>query len=399
MEINLDLYQTVAVSILVLFVGGLIGKKNSFLRKYCIPAPVIGGMVFALLTLFVNQTFRITVNTDDTMRDVFMTLFFTSVGYTASLKLLKKGGKQVAIFTLIAAILVICQDLLGVGLAKIFNLDPLLGLCTGSISMVGGHRTAGSFGTLLENNFGIEKASAVGFASATFGLIMGGLTGGPVAERLITKNNLSSTSTNNEDDEDDFPNEKHDSLPSAEEFFKAFAMLFVAAGIGTIISGLIEKTGVTFPSYIGAMLAAAILRNLSDTTKKYSVMLDIVNILGYVSLSIFLSLSLMSLKLWQLADLALPMLIMLIMQAILVVLIAYFVVFRLMGKDYEAAVMASATCGFGMGATPNAIANIQTITDKKGPAPRAFFIVPLVGSFFIDFINGLILTIFINVVR
>ena len=264
--------------------------------------------------------------------------------------------------------------------------------------MVGGHGTAASFGALLDSKYGVGNATTVGFAAATFGLIMGGLTGGPVAHRLIRKYRLVCRESAKEEAIDEFTEEKINSIPAPEEFFRAFSMLFLAAGFGTLISALIEKTGITFSSYIGAMIAAALLRNLSDVSgkSKNTVMIDIVGILGYVSLTLFLTLSLMGLKLWQLSSLALPMIVMLLGQTIVVVLVSYFLVFRLMGKDYEAAVIASATCGFGMGATPNAIANMEAITSKTGPAPRAFFVVPLVGSLFVDFINGLILTVFIN---
>lgn len=399
MLINLDLYQTVAMAVLVFAMGSFFRKKVSFFEKYCIPAPVIGGIIFAVVTLILNLTGIMTINTDDTMQNVFMTLFFTSVGYTASLKLLKKGGLQVAIFVVAATVIVVLQDLLGVGLATVFDMDPLMGLCVGSIPMVGGHGTAGSFGKMLETDFGVAGASTVSMAAATFGLIMGGLIGGPVAKGRIKQYQLVSQIRNNVDEYDTFSEEKINEKPTAEQVLKAFSMLFLAAGLGSVISSLIQKTGLTFPSYIGAMLAAALLRNMSDVTKKFSIMEDIIEILGNVSLSLFLSMALMSLKLWELAELAGPMVVMLFAQTALMAFLAYFMVFRIMGSDYEAAVMSSAACGFGMGATPNAIANMQAISNIYGPAPKAFFIVPLVGSLFIDFINGMTLTLFINILH
>lgn len=399
MLINLDLYQTVAMAVLVFAMGSFFRKKVSFFEKYCIPAPVIGGIIFAVVTLILNLTGIMTINTDDTMQNVFMTLFFTSVGYTASLKLLKKGGLQVAIFVVAATVIVVLQDLLGVGLATMFDMDPLMGLCVGSIPMVGGHGTAGSFGKMLETDFGVAGASTVSMAAATFGLIMGGLIGGPVAKGRIKRHQLVSQIRNNVDEYDTFSEEKINEKPTAEQVLKAFSMLFLAAGLGSVISSLIQKTGLTFPSYIGAMLAAALLRNMSDVTKKFSIMEDIIEILGNVSLSLFLSMALMSLKLWELAELAGPMVVMLFAQTALMAFLAYFMVFRIMGSDYEAAVMSSAACGFGMGATPNAIANMQAISNIYGPAPKAFFIVPLVGSLFIDFINGMTLTLFINILH
>lgn len=399
MVIQLDLYQTVAMAVIVFAMGSFFRKRVSFFEKYCIPAPVIGGIIFAVLTLILNLTGIMTINTDDTMQNVFMTLFFTSVGYTASLKLLKKGGLQVLIFVAAATGIVVLQDALGVGLAAAFDMDPLMGLCVGSIPMVGGHGTAGSFGTMLETQFGVAGAGTVSMAAATFGLIVGGLIGGPVAKRRINKHRLVCHSPMDENGVDSFSEEKINQKPTAEQILKAFCMLFLAAGLGSVISSLIQKTGLTFPSYIGAMLAAALLRNMSDVTKKFTIMEDIIEVLGNVSLSLFLSMALMSLKLWELAELADPMVVMLLAQTVLMALMAYFIVFRMMGSDYEAAVMSSAACGFGMGATPNAIANMQAISNIYGPAPRAFFIVPLVGSLFIDFINGIVLTLFINILH
>ena len=399
MLLTLDLYQTVAMAVIVFAMGSFLRKKVPLFERYCIPAPVIGGILFALLTLVLNLTDIMTIQTDDTMKDVFMTLFFTSVGYTASLKLLKKGGIQVILFTLAATVVVILQDLLGVSLASLLGLDPLMGLCVGSIPMVGGHGTAGSFGPLLEKEFGLVGATSVSVASATFGLIIGGLIGGPVAKRRIRKKNLTCGAVLDEQGVERFSEEKLGEKPDIPQVLTAFSMLFLAAGIGTFLSTLINKTGVTVPSYIGAMLAAALLRNLSDVTKKFFVMEDIIGTLGNVSLALFLSMALMGLRLWELADLAGPMVIMLLAQTLLMAVLAYFFIFTIMGRDYEAAVMSSAACGFGMGATPNAIANMQAITSVYGPAPRAFFIVPLVGSLFIDFINGAVLTIFINIIR
>lgn len=396
MELHLDLYQTVAMAVVVYFIGSKIKSKIKFFQKYCIPAPVVGGLLFALLTLVLNMTGVLTIITDDTMQNVFMTLFFTSVGYTASLKLLKKGGIQVIIFVLVCTLLVVMQNIVGVFLAKAFDLEPLLGLCVGSIPMIGGHGTAGSIGEMLER-MGVHGAASVSVAAATFGLVMGSMIGGPVGNRLIKKHNLHCQVHVNSEGIEDFTEEKLQVKTTTEQYLAAFSMLFLAAGIGSIISNLIQKTGITFPSYIGAMLAAALLRNVSDVTKRFSVMEDVVGTLGNVSLTLFLSMALMGLKLWQLAGLAAPLIVMLLAQTLLMLIFSYFIVYNLMGRDYESAVMACASCGFGMGATPNAIANMQTITASYGPAPKAFFIVPLVGSLFIDFINGTAITIFINI--
>lgn len=398
MVLKLDMVQTAAIGVIVLFIGQFIKSKATFLEKYCIPSPVIGGLLFAIMTLILRQTGMLTLEMDATLQKLFMTVFFTTIGFTASFKLLKKGGVQVFIFLAIAVSLVILQDFTGVFLAKLFKLNPLIGLATASVPMVGGHGTAGAFGPVFEKS-GAVGATTVAIASATFGLIMGSMIGGPIAKRLIDKNKLL-------ENKKSFTGKAHEEIAATEavntkelvpnNFMNATAQIFLAMGIGTIISALLQKTGMTFPPYIGAMFAAAILRNLSDSTSKFKIYGDEIDILGNIALSLFLAMALMALQLWQLADLALPLVIMLVSQTVLMALFAYFVTFNLMGRDYEAAVIASANCGFGMGATPNAMANMEAIVTKFGPAPKAFFIVPLVGSLFIDFFNAGIITIFMN---
>ena len=395
--ITLDLFQTVALAVVVLALGNLLRKKLTVLQKYCIPAPVIGGLIFAILALILYVSGIVEFEMDGTMKNVFMTLFFTSVGFTASLPLLKKGGIGTIIFVGVSIVLVIGQDVMGMAIAKAFGLDPTIGLCCGSISMVGGHGTSASFGPMLEQDFGVAGAEVVAVAAATFGLVSGGLIGGPIARRLITKHNLTSTATSNKSTE---------SIESVtvegdmgERILKSLSLLFFAAGIGMYVAAWIKMTGVTFPTYIGAMLVGAVIRNIGDLSGKYTVDDEMIGNIGNACLSLFLAIALMTLKLWQLAELAVPMVVMLLAQVVFMAIFTYFVVFNIMGRDYEAAVMASATCGFGMGATPNAIANMQAITSLYGPAPKAFFIVPLVGSLFIDFFNGGILTFLINLVH
>ncbi|MCB2297450.1 sodium/glutamate symporter [Clostridium tagluense] len=399
MAFKLDMIQAVALAVVVLFIGQKIKNKLEVLDKYCIPAPVIGGLIFAIITLILKLSNILIFDMDITLQKVFMTAFFTTIGYTASLKLLKKGGKGVFIFLGISILLCVLQDFTGVVLAKMFGLNPLIGLSTASVPMVGGHGTSGAFGPVFEKA-GAVGATTVAMASATFGLIMGSIIGGPLGKRLIEKNNLSypMKMINSHDyKEAAVIKENTEKQLNPDNFMGATSQIFLAMGIGTIISFLLEKTGRTFPPYIGAMFAAAILRNISDSTNLYKVYEDEIDIIGGVSLSLFLSMALMGLKLWQLADLALPLIVMLLAQTILMGCFAYFVTFNLMGRDYDAAVMASGNCGFGMGATPNAMANMGAMTAKYGHAPRAFFIVPLVGSLFIDFCNTGVITMFIEV--
>ncbi|MFZ5966841.1 MAG: sodium/glutamate symporter [Bacillota bacterium] len=400
MILQLDMIQTIALAVVVLFLGQTLRKRVSLLEKYCIPAPVIGGLIFAVLALVLKQTGMMSFEMDTTLQKVLMTAFFTTVGFTASFKLLRKGGVQVFVFLGLAVVLVALQNILGVSLAKVFNLNPLIGLATGSVPMTGGHGTSGAFAPLFEKA-GANGATTVAMAAATFGLIMGSMIGGPIGKRLIEKHNLTLNKTQMSTGSTEAAVTLEDSekqlIPN--NFAVAASQIILAMGLGTVISLLLQNTGLTFPPYIGAMFAAAILRNISDSTKSYKVCMDEIDILGNISLSLFLSMALMGLKLWELADLAVPMLVMLVAQTTLMGLFAYYITFNLMGKDYEAAVIAGGHCGFGMGATPNAIANMETISGKFGPAPAAFFILPLVGSLFIDFFNAGIITTFMNFLK
>lgn len=397
MTFNLDIYETMALVSIVFYMGKYMKNKFPILSKYCIPPSVVGGFIFALLILAFNVTNIATINLDITLQNIFMTAFFTSIGFTASIKILKQGGIKVVTFLSLAVLLVISQNIVGVTLASLFGLSPLLGLCTASIPMVGGHGTAGSFGPILED-MGISGATTVSVASATFGLIMGSIIGGLVARNLIIRHKLKTVHDENAKTAiaavGDFNEENHNIL-SFKKLMTGACFLFIAMGLGSIVSKLIEASGLTFPSYIGAMLVASIIRNIYDFRGKEIVEKEI-ETLGGLSLSFFLTMALMGLKLWQLFDLALPLVIMLVAQVILAGLFAYIVTYRVMGKNYEAAVFASAICGFGMGATPNAIANMDELTNKYGFVPTPYFVVPIVGCLFIDFINSAIITIFIN---
>ncbi|MBF8982031.1 sodium/glutamate symporter [Lutibacter sp. B2] len=398
MLLELDMIQAIALAVVVLLVGQMVRKKVDFLEKFCIPAPVIGGLIFAILALILKVTGVLELNMDATLKGVLMTAFFTTVGFTASFKLLKKGGAQVFMFLGIATILVILQNVVGFSLAKVFGLNELLGLATGSTPMTGGHGTSGAFAPLFEKA-GATGATTVAMASATFGLICGSMIGGPIAKKLIDKHNLTakdSSKANTGNVEELEVETSNELIPT--NFSAAAMQIIIAMGIGTLLSSLLQKTGMTFPAYIGAMFAAAIMRNISDVSDSFTIVNKEIDILGNISLSLFLAMALMGLKLWQLADLAVPMIVMLFAQTALMACFAYFVTFNLMGRDYTAAVLAGGHCGFGMGATPNAIANMEAIAGKYGPAPTAFFVIPLVGSLFIDFFNAGIITFFMNLV-
>ena len=394
MEIQIDMYQTLAVSVLVLVLGQFLKKRINFLEKFCIPAPVIGGLLFTVLTCVCYSLGIAEFTFDDTLREVCMVFFFTSVGFQANLKVLKSGGKSLFIFLGLVVVLIVAQNFLALGVSKVLHLDPLVGLCTGSIPMVGGHGTAGAFGPVLED-FDVKGATTICTAAATFGLIAGSLIGGPIGKRLIDRKKLLDTAVAEDDSilvEDEKKHERHTNMYAAAVF-----QLIIAVGIGTIISELLTKTGLTFPIYIGAMIAAAVIRNIGEYSGKFDIYMGEINNLGGICLSLFLGMAMITLKLWQLAELALPLIILLSAQLILMMLFTYFVVFNVMGRDYDAAVLSAGTCGFGMGATPNAMANMQAICDRYVPSVKAYLIIPLIGSLFADFLNSLVITFFINI--
>lgn len=391
--IQLDMYQAAAVAALVLLLGRFLVRNLDLLRRYCIPESVAGGVVFALAHLALRQAGILEISFDSTLQTFFMVVFFCSVGFTACFRLLKKGGLQVLLFLGIAVMMCVLQNGLGAFIASAFGLDPRLGLATGSIPLVGGHGTAASFGPLLEKA-GVSGASAVAIASATFGLVAGCVIGGPTAVSRIRQKNLHSFETATGSNEVVVDKNEVTGAIDSGRFLNAALCLALAIGAGTVVSAWLNKV-FTFPIYIGAMLVAAFIRNTTDMAGK-EIPMEEISTIGSFSLSLFLGLAMMGLKLWELADLAVPMVVMLVAQTVLMMVYAYFVVFNLLGKNYDAAVMTSGFCGFGMGATPNAMANMQAITQKYGPAPTAYFVVPLVGSLFIDFMNTIIITSFLN---
>lgn len=396
MKVQLDMYQTLAIAVLVLLLGSYLRKKIKFLERFCIPAPVVGGLLFAIFTCICYVTHILEFSFNDTLKEVCMVFFFTSVGFQANLKVLKKGGKSMVIFLGLVIVLIFIQNGVAVGLSKVIGLDSLIGMCTGSIPMVGGHGTAGAFGPVLED-FNVKGATTICTAAATFGLIFGSLVGGPLGKRLIEKKNLLDTAIPEDDSlliEDEKKHERHSRMYASAVF-----QLIIAIGIGTIFSWALTKTGLTFPIYIGAMIAAALMRNIAEYAGNGKLVIHMgeINDLGGISLSLFLGMAMITLKLWQLASLALPLVILLGAQIMVIVLFTYFIVFNIMGRDYDAAVLVAGTCGFGMGATPNAMANMQAVCDKYVPSVKAYLLIPLIGSLFADFLNSLVITFFINI--
>lgn len=394
------MYQTIAAAVAALMLGKFLRRRCAVLERFCIPAPVIGGVIFAVCTCICYVTGIAEFAFDDTLKEVCMVFFFTSVGFQANLKVLRSGGKALAVFLGLVILLIISQNFLAIGLAKLLRIPTLVGLCTGSIPMVGGHGTAGAFGPVLES-MGSEGATTVCTAAATFGLIAGSVMGGPIGKRLIEKYDLLKTIVPEDDSllieeenlliEEEKKHERHTTMYPSAVF-----QLIIAIGLGTLVSDLLSLTGLTFPIYIGAMIAAAIIRNIGEYSGKYTTHMGEINDIGGICLSLFLGIAMITLKLWQLADLALPLLILLLGQVVLMFVYARFVVFNVMGRDYDAAVISSGVCGFGMGATPNAMANMQVVCEKYEPSVKAYLLIPLVGSLFADFLNTLSITFFIN---
>ncbi len=394
--LNVDMYQTLAAAVGVLYLGGFLKKKIRFLETFCIPAPVVGGIVFALLSCLLHGLGIVEFQFDETLKTVCMVMFFTSVGFQANLKVLKAGGKSLVVFLLCLVVLIFTQNFVAVGISKLLGISPLVGMCTGSIPMVGGHGTSGAFGTVLED-FGIKGATTVCTAAATFGLIIGSTMGGPIGRRLILKHDLLKTAVAEDPSILEEDEQKHHR--SVSMYAPAAYQLAIAMGIGTVLSWLLSMTGMTFPIYIGSMIAAAFMRNIGEYGGKIHIHMGEINDIGGICLSLFLGIAMITLQLWQLAELALPMIILLLAQVVLMAMFSYFLVYNVMGRDYDAAVLAAGTCGFGMGATPNAMANMQALTEKFVPSIKAYMLVPIVGSMFADFINSLVITAFINFIN
>ena len=397
--IEINKYLTLAIAVGVLMLGQFLRKRIRFLETFCIPAPVVGGLVVAIISCILYVAGIVEFVYDDTFREICMVFFFTSVGFQANLAVLKEGGKDLILFLVQVILLIVLQNVLAVGMSRVLGVNPLIGMCTGSVPMVGGHGTAGAFGPVIED-FGIQGATTIATAAATFGLIAGSLIGGPLGNSLIKKYNLLETAKTDEDDEEieifDEDEEMH--IRHIDQYAPAVFELCVTVGLGTLVSALLTKTGMTFPIYIGAMIVAAIIRNIGEATGRIKVYMGEINDLGGICLSLFLGIAMITLKIWQLAALALPLVILLLVQLAFMYLFARFVIFRFMGRDYDAAVITAGTCGFGMGATPNAMANMQAICDKYVPSIKAYLLIPIVGSLFADFVNSLVITFFINLV-
>ena len=402
----LDMYQTAGVGVLALLLGIFLTHHVSFLKKFCIPAPVSGGLLFSLFFLVLYHL-GIECHFDGTLKDFCMMLFFTSVGFQSDFKVLRKGGKPLLIMIGLVFGLIVCQNLISVGLARGMGLEALFGMSAGSIPMCGGHGTAGGFAPLLEK-MGLEGADSIAMAAATFGLLAGSLLGGPLAENLVRRHNLATPSSTDFkgmlegiEASEAAPEAKERTL-SKEEDFQHYVLgtsqLFIAMALGTGMSKLLSLTGITFPTYFGALLVACFMRNLLGLSPRLSkgLPMDKIVTLGDIFLQMFLGMAMASLKLWELASMALPLGVILLAQVAFMALYASFVAFRALGKDYDSAVLVSGLCGFGLGATPNAMANMSAVCYKYRYAVQPYVIVPIIGGMFVDLINTSVITVFLN---
>ena len=417
-SLELNMIQTAGIGAFALLIGMVLTRKIAFLQRFCIPSPVSGGILVSLLGLALYGWCHIELSFDTTLRDVFMLAFFTSVGYQSDMKVLKQGGKTLLIMLLLLVLIIALQNLMPLGITRLLGVDPLIGIAAGSVSMTGGHGTAGGFAEVLEK-MGLEGAGTIGMAAATFGLIAGSMIGGPLSEFIIRRKltqeqmqqdvEIDPAMSGIESDEAS-PEGRAKRVVSDEEAFQRYAKasywILLAMGGGTLLSWALALTGITFPSYFGALILAAILRNTvgfipykeNGKWVKADKLLEIKHIvsMGNICLSLFLGMAMISLKLWELQSLALPLIVILAAQVLMMILFVYFLAYPLLGRNYDAAVLCAGFCGFGLGATPNAMANMSAVCYKYRYTVKPFLIVPIIGAIFTDLINTSIITLFLN---
>ena len=398
LEVQLDLLQTLTLAAVVYFIGIQVKKRIGWVDRLNIPAAVVGGLLFTGLTVLAHNRFA-TIQFDTTAQPVLSVAFFTSIGMGASLALLRRGGIQVGIFLAFATAFCFVQNFIGIGIARAFGENPLLGVMAGSVTLVGGPATGMAFAPVFEMA-GLAGAGELALAAATMGIVFGGLTGSPAATFLIKRRGLRSTVSSAAEIQAELETPQPALVVEVEQedtpLIRNMVILALAMGIGSVVSLWIQSLGVTLPAYIGAMLIASVIRNIDDATHWLRIDQRAMEFTGNLALNIFLTVALMDLKLWQLAGVALPLIVILIVQVVVVVLAAITVSYALMGRDYDSAVMSSGFVGFVLGTTANAVANMRALVARYGPAPRAFLVVPLVGAFFIDFTNAIIITFFLN---
>ncbi|KPN71126.1 sodium/glutamate symporter [Neisseria sp. 83E34] len=413
MEWVFNSYYTLIAATIVLLFGKLMVNKIKFLRDFNIPEPVAGGLVAAAILYALHAFYGVSFKFEKPLQDAFMLIFFISIGLSADFSRLKAGGFPLVLFTIVVGFYIIVQNVVGVGMASAFGLDPLLGLITGSITLTGGHGTAGAWGPLFEKEHGVVGATGLGIASATFGLVFGGLIGGPVARRLLNKMGrkpqgdaelkaaihaqIAGGADQNTDDVFEHPDQSR--LITASSAIETLAMFAACLAFAEVMDGIDKDYLFDLPKFVWALGGGVILRNILTIGFKFNMFDRAIDVFGNASLSLFLAMALLNLKLWELTGLAGPVTAILVVQTIVMILFAYFVTYNVMGRNYDSAVLAAGHCGFGLGATPTAVANMQSITERFGPSHKAFLIVPMVGAFFVDLINVVILQTFVSFLK
>ncbi len=393
--LQLDFYSTLVAASLVLLLGRGLVARIGFLRTYNIPEPVAGGLLVAMLLLALRGFADIEVRFDPSLQTPLMLAFFATIGLNADFASLKKGGRILAVFLLVVTGLLVVQNAMGIALASALGLDPLMGLLAGSVTLSGGHGTGAAWGAVFSEQYGVASASELAIASATFGLVLGGLIGGPVARFLIKRVEVPGIGQPQSSLAKGFEQPNEERLITAFSFIETLALVAISLQGGNLLNAAIQGTAFELPTFVCVLFVGVVLRNGLSMLGWHQVFEREVSVLGNVSLSLFLAMALMSLKLWDLAALALPIVILLAAQALLMALFAIFVTFRVMGRNYDAAVLAAGHCGFGLGATPTAIANMQAVTQRFGHSQIAFLVVPMVGAFFIDIANAVVIKLYL----
>lgn len=412
MQITFSAYYTLILAVLVLLLGKLLVSRIRFLRDYNIPEPVAGGLLIAAVIYALNIFWGWSFKFESSLQSTFMLVFFSSIGLSANFAKLKEGGTGLIVFLLVIIAFIFVQNAVGIGLASALGLDPLIGLIAGSITLVGGHGTAGAWGSVLEQQYNVTGATTLGMACATFGLVIGGVMGGPLAKRLVMRHKLAKARSLAEQTQDGHApvpdnqdvaafetSSKTPRLITADAAIETLALFAACLAFGELMRNLTADTAFQLPTFVWCLGGGVVIRNVLDYVFGFKVFDRAIDVFGNASLSIYLAIALLSLRLWELTDLAAPLMVILAAQTIVMALYATFITFRIMGKNYDAAVLAAGHCGFGMGATPTAVANMQAITNQYGPSHKAFLIVPLVGAFFIDIINAFLIQAFISLVR
>lgn len=394
--LELDLVQTGAATLAVLFLGYLLNRLIPILQRFSIPEPVVGGIAFALVSSLVYSFAGISLSFDMSLKTPLMLVFFTTVGLGANLKLLIKGGPKVLLFLAVASVYLIFQNGTAVGIALLADLHPIQGLLSGSITLSGGHGTGATYAEVFTNVNNLQGAMELAMASATFGLVLGGLIGGPVTKRLIETHKLSPTEDRELQSQNVTYNPEDTDQVTPRRMMETLFIILICITLGNFIYSALRSAGITAPAFICSLFLGMIVTNLLEGTKVYKMSKETIDQWGTMGLSIFLAMALMSLRLWELLNLAGPMIALLAIQTLVMALYAYHVTFRVMGKDYDAAIMAGGHCGFGLGATPTAVANMEALVSKYGASPQAFFVVPMVGAFFIDITNALVIQLYLS---